>query len=209
MFTGIVNKKSQLLKVDQLDVSTRLTISSDYSNLQLGESIAVDGMCITVTSIGDDYFTCDLSSETLSKTISKNYKINSIVNLERALCIGDRLGGHWVSGHVDGCIKVAEIESQQEFTEIKYSGFSEKERALLIPKGSITINGVSLTINDVTDTTVSVMLIPHTLAVTNLSALKKGDFVNVEFDCLAKMVQQQLSHQLKAVCVADPGSSLG
>lgn len=192
MFTGIVTQTT-IAAVRLRHDAMRLTLYAPFTDLQLGESIAVDGMCVTVTDISAGLFGCDLSPETLSKTIARQYQAGDFANIERALSVGDRLGGHWVTGHVDRCLTVSDIQTHHHFHAYTFSGFTAQEAAFLIEKGSVTVNGVSLTLNAVTPDTFSVMLIPETLRSTNLSRLKISDPVNIEFDYLAKIAAKQLS----------------
>lgn len=158
----------------------------------MGESIAVDGCCLTVVDSSDNGFACELSPETLNLTTSARYGVGTIVNLERALRMGDAIGGHHVSGHVDEQAYLEAIELQGEFTLMRFSGFSNENLKYITKKGSIAINGVSLTINKKTPTGLEVMLIPHTLERTNLSRLKVGEAVNVEFDWMVRVLITRL-----------------
>ncbi len=199
MFTGIVDHMGEIISVDLKEDRAELEIRTDFRDLQLGESIAVDGGCLTVTEIHSDRFFCDLSKETLSKSIAGKYKANRLVNLERALRLSDRIGGHLVSGHVDQSLLVAAIEKSHDFFEMRFNHISPDHFIYLIPKGSIAINGVSLTVNEITVDSFSVLLIPHTLARTNLSRVIVGDRVNVEFDQIAKLVDAQVSMYLNQI----------
>jgi riboflavin synthase len=176
-------------------------IESQFSGLKLGESIAIDGACLTVIQAKEGKFAVQLSPETLRLTTAVQYQVGSRVNLERALHVGDSLGGHWVTGHVDRKISVLNIIPHQEFTEIHFADNSSEHQHLIIPKGSICINGVSLTVNEKTTDGFSVMIIPHTTQITNLSELNAGSSVNVEYDSMAKMIHQQVQHYLKNVGV--------
>lgn len=191
MFTGIIDHCGVIKTIDNSNGSCRLLISSQFDGLVLGESISVNGICLTVTSIQGHSFTCDLSPETLNVTTAKNFKENQSVNLERALQLSSRLGGHFVSGHVDQVARVKSITKKNEFTEIMFFGINEDNKRLITKKGSISINGVSLTLNDVKEDTFGVMLIPHTLEVTNLSELIEGSEVNIEFDMIARIIVDQ------------------
>jgi riboflavin synthase len=196
MFTGIVDHCGKIQSIAREMQQALLWIRTDFQDLQLGESIAVDGVCLTVTAIKPGAFACELSPETWQLTIAQHYQLNDVVNLERALRLSDRVGGHFVSGHVDQIVTVAHIKPQQQCLEVHFTGVTNAHRPYLNPKGSVTINGVSLTINVITDHYFSVMLIPHTLNRTQLQALKVGQFVNIEFDLLAKMVGQQCQAHL-------------
>ena len=189
MFTGIVDHCGVITSVEQFDHSIRLAIRTQFSDCVLGESICVDGVCLTVTDFNDTTFFCDISSETRQLTISKKYSVGSQVNLERSMRLSDRLCGHIVTGHVEGVLKILALEKEKEFMRCLFSGIEKSHHLLLVKKGSVCINGVSLTINDVRHDCFSVMLIPHTLEKTNLHQFHVNDFVNVEYDYLAKLVQ--------------------
>ncbi len=193
MFTGIVSHPGQIISVQHHPDAMQLQIQSEFHDLILGESISVDGICLTVTTFQDNIFSCDLSPETLSVTTAKYFSKGKLVNLERALQLSDRLGGHFVMGHVDNVLIVSDKKEHAEFIELTFSGFTEEQYRFLIKKGSVTINGVSLTINSVSPQSFNVMLIPHTLDRTNLSKLNINDAVNVEFDYLARIVAHQLA----------------
>lgn len=196
MFSGIIDHCGIILELKPSENALTALIQTDFSGLELGESIAVDGICLTVNIVTDNGFYCDISPETLSLTTAKNFKLDRKLNLERALRIGDRIGGHFVTGHVDQVATLIGRDEQKEFVSLKFAGVDSSMMPLLIKKGSITVNGVSLTINAVTTDGFEVMLIPHTLARTNLSALKINDLVNLEFDYLARVVANQLKFTL-------------
>lgn len=193
MFSGIVDHIGQLVGVQQKTKGVLFRIRSTFSDFNLGESIAVDGVCLTVTAFENDVFECELSPETLVVTRASEYQVGQQLNLERAMCMGDRIGGHLVTGHVDGLITLDNKKQCDEFFELHFSDFSKNNFSYLIPKGSVTINGVSLTVNAIDPEGFSVMLIPHTLERTNLSALNVGDRVNVEWDYMAKIIERQVA----------------
>lgn len=172
--------------------SIRLSIAHQFTDIKLGESICVDGVCLTVTHAEHTHFSCDLSPETMQLTRSKNYRVKDVVNLERSLRLSDRLSGHMVTGHVDGMLKVLTIEKQGEFVYLAVTGINIKHAPLLTSKGSVCINGVSLTVNSVEKEYFSVLLIPHTLEMTNLKKLQHSSMVNIEYDYLAKLVQRNV-----------------
>jgi riboflavin synthase len=201
MFSGIVDHCGQIKEIVQSDKSFRITISSEFSDLNLGESIAIDGACLTVTSINGKNFTVELSPETRNLTIARYYKEEVAVNLERSLRLIDRLGGHFVTGHVDGTCRIKLIQKHDDFMEIHFDSFPAKFNSYLVKKGSIAINGVSLTLNEIEENSFKVMLIPHTLQVSNLSTLTVGDPVNIEFDYLAKLVINQTSPDISSPAV--------
>lgn len=191
MFTGIIDHCGTITQIETIPNGLRLCIKHNFTDLQLGESISIDGICLTVTHFQDAIFTCDLSPETVNLTTAKHFKIDQKINVERALLPTTRLGGHFVLGHIDQCATVKIIKKINEFTEITFSNLNEQAKQLIFKKGSIAINGVSLTINELTEDGFTVMLIPHTLEHTNLAALKTNDAVNVEFDILMKQPSSQ------------------
>lgn len=199
MFTGIVDHQGKILSIEFLEKTVRLRIQADFEDLSLGESVSVDGVCLTVVDRGPRYFICEVSEETLRRTVIKHYQENSTVNLERALRPMDRLGGHFVSGHVDQTLRVSRINSQDKFCEVTLEGVLDPHCQYLTEKGSIAINGVSLTINRAHGDSITFTLIPHTLMKTNLGHLQKGAEVNAEFDMLAKLVSQQTHSYLTSV----------
>lgn len=190
MFSGIIDHCGVIEKIHPSEKGISLWIQTQFNDFVLGESIAIDGACLTVIDFHHQSFLCELSPETLKLTIAKHYKKGSRINLERSLRLGDRLGGHFVSGHVDQTAKVKSIMTQGEFTEMALTGFSSMN--YFIKKGSIAVNGVSLTVNDILGGEVSLMLIPHTLERTNLCDLKSGQTVNIEYDLMAKLIAKQL-----------------
>ncbi len=191
MFTGIIDHIGHIESIEEIASGLRLGIDTQFKDLTIGESIAIDGACLTVVDHQSSHFFTELSTETLSKTIAKQYQTGQAVNLERALRLGERLGGHFVSGHVDQIATVEAIIPQDEFHQYRIGDLPEKAQGLLIDKGSITINGVSLTLNTINTTSIEVMLIPHTWEQTNLSQLSINSTVNIEFDLLAKIILKQ------------------
>lgn len=193
MFTGIVDHCGTIQSLERTVNVCRFGIQCEFSDLEEGESIMVDGACFTAIAPASSLFYCDVSPETMTLTTVENYQLGTKVNLERSLRPMDRMGGHFVSGHIDRIAKVAFIKPHDEFIEMRFGGFSEQDLSYLIQKGSIAINGASLTINKILENEIEIMLIPHTLKHTNLNALKIGDWVNIEFDMLAKMVQKMVT----------------
>lgn len=189
MFTGLVHHFGTIQAVVPTTKGRRLTIQSQFNDIEIGESIAIDGVCLTALEPKGGLFNVELSPETLSVTTFGNCMLGSAVNLERSLRVGDKLGGHFVTGHVDTIATVVQIEEQGEFVSVRFA-CCEDDPGLdyLVEKGSIAVNGVSLTINTLTEVGFTVMLIPHTLEVTNLSLMKVGTPVNIEYDMLAKLV---------------------
>jgi len=197
MFSGIVDHCGEVLKITRFQDSISLEISTRFENLSLGESIAVDGVCLTVTAIHPASFCCDLSSETLNLTHLKHLKEHQALNLERSLRLNDFVGGHFVNGHVDQSATLASIRQEGDYREFSITGIKPEFSVYLIQKGSISVNGVSLTINEVTDEGFKLMLIPHTLERTNLGYLKANDSVNLEFDIFSKTIFKQVSYLMR------------
>ncbi|HQU97441.1 MAG TPA: riboflavin synthase [Nitrosomonas sp.] len=198
MFTGIVQAIGKIVSTDishttpQRNLSLRLEPGNlDLSDINLGDSVAVDGICLTVKSLVDRQLHFDVSEETLLCTHGLD-KINKPVNLEKALRLSDRLGGHLVSGHIDAIGTVVKWEPTGENTTLEVDAPSAILR-YLTHKGSITVDGVSLTINQIIGNTFSVNLIPHTIAVTTLGQLQVGSLVNLESDMLARYVARLLN----------------
>ncbi len=192
MFTGIIEAVGRVAAVKSAGQSATLTIDAggmDLSDVALGDSMACNGVCLTVTSLVPKGFTVDVSQETLRVTVGFN--TGDAINLEKSLRLADRLGGHLVSGHVDGVGTVTTVKPVDANREIIVRLPAELGR-YIARKGSIAINGVSLTVNVVTADTFSVNLIPYTLAVTNLKDLKQGDQVNLEIDLVARYVERIL-----------------
>lgn len=191
MYTGIVDHIAKIIKIQVLDKGLCLTVASQFNGLQLGESIALDGICVTVTAFRDGEFDCELSPETLKLTTARNFQLETEVNLERSLTLQDKLGGHFVMGHVDTTATVKQIEKHADFTRVIIMGLTKDAMPYFAKKGSVCVNGVSLTINEVYDDGFEVMLIPHTQERTNLKYLQENSIVNIEFDTLARIVVRQ------------------
>lgn len=187
MFTGIIEEVGRIQRVHTVGQTQVLTIGCRkvLERTQLGDSIAVNGVCLTVTKMGDGFFTADVMPETFQRTSLRNLRSGTPVNLERAMALGSRMGGHMVQGHVDG---IATLIQQQPYENAVLFQFETDPSwtHFMIPKGSIAINGTSLTLIEVTDTTFSVSLIPHTMKETQFGSLTVGDQVNIECDMIAK-----------------------
>ncbi|CZG86313.1 TPA: riboflavin synthase [Legionella pneumophila] len=192
MFTGLIENTGKVLVNRQGENSSRLVVSSSYQDLKPGESIAVNGVCLTLLPADFPDLCFDISPETLHVTTLSKLSSGDMVNLERAMLASTRFGGHYVSGHVDTRAKVKSIRAVNEFIAMDLDGFIPEHNHYLIPKGSITVDGVSLTINTVSEQTVGLMLVPHTLLMTNLGSLRVGQQVNIEFDYLTRIVAHQL-----------------
>jgi riboflavin synthase len=187
MFTGIVTDVGRVRSVRQTNRDRRFEIETkfDLSTIDLGASVSHAGCCLTVVEKGPDWFAVEVSGETLSKTTLGDWGEGSPVNLERAARLGDELGGHIVSGHVDGVGEVLSVTPEGGSRRIRIRAPKPLHR-FIAPKGSITVEGVSLTVNEVEDDVFGVNLIPHTWDVTTLGELKPGARVNLEIDMLAR-----------------------
>jgi riboflavin synthase len=198
MFTGIVTDIGEITKLaptaqGQLH-RLRIACSYDRATIADGASIACNGVCLTVVASGFDrgkdsaqktWFDVDTAAETLAMTTAKHWAVGTRLNLERALKIGDELGGHIVAGHADGIAKITSRDDLPDMARFELSTTRELGR-FIAPKGSITLDGVSLTVNTVKDVTFSVLIIPHTLSVTTLSAWRAGSEANIEVDLMAR-----------------------
>ena len=200
MFSGIVEVLGRIELVVVENAGRRFVIAWPGLNeaLTLGESVAVNGCCLTVVSAAGERFEVQAGPETLDRTNLGARSAGDLVNLERALRLGDRLGGHFVQGHIDGTARVIERRSEGDWEFLRFRLDDPAWTALMVEKGSIAVDGVSLTLVDVSADDFSIMLIPHTLAVTTLGSLHPGDRVNLETDMLAKHVQKLLETSLKA-----------
>ncbi len=194
MFTGIVTDMGVVRDTQmQGDLRARIGTSYDTSGIDIGASIACDGVCLTVVALGDDWFDVDISAETLSKTTigghgnRQGWQVDRPINLERALKVGDELGGHIVSGHVDGMAEIVAITDEGDSTRILFEAPADLAR-FIAPKGSVALNGTSLTVNEVDGLRFGVNLIPHTKEVTTWGTAAVGDRVNLEIDTLARYV---------------------
>lgn len=194
MFSGIIADVGTIMRAEDRDGGLRLSVGTrelGMDDVKLGDSIAVNGVCLTVIGIEGDVFTVDVSRETLSCTVGLD-KQGARVNLEKALRLSDRLGGHLVSGHVDGVGEVVAFNDIGESWRLIVRAPKPLAKYIAM-KGSITINGVSLTVNHVAGAEFEVNLIPHTLAVTTLDQLAAGARVNLEIDLIARYVERMQS----------------
>ncbi|MBO9576686.1 MAG: riboflavin synthase [Sphingobium sp.] len=198
MFTGIITDIGTVRSAEQRG-DLRLVIGCHYEmdGVAIGASIACSGCCLTVVDKGDDWFAVDLSAETVSHTAAGAWTEGAQLNLERALKVGDELGGHIVTGHVDGIGEVLSITAEGDSHRV-IIGVPAKLAPYIAQKGSITVDGVSLTVNEVRDsggtTSFGLNLIPHTFAVTTLGALSEGKAVNLEIDVLARYLARMREH---------------
>jgi riboflavin synthase len=193
VFTGLVEATGVLARRDRRGPGYRLEVSADLGAIVLGESIAVNGACLTVVEVLTQGFAADVSVETVQKTTLGDVPVGGLVNLERALRLGDRLGGHLVSGHVDGIAEVADVTRAGDACRVRVR-VPDALCRFLAPKGSVTLDGVSLTVNAADHGHIELMLIPHTIAATNLQGLAPGRRLNVEVDLLARYVVHHLEH---------------
>ena len=187
MFTGIVTDVGRLRAVRETNRDLRFEVetSFDLSTIDMGASISHAGCCLTIVEKGEGWFAVEISNETLGLTTLGSWKEGDPINLERAARVGDELGGHIVSGHVDGVGEVISVDSEGGSHRVKIRVPRPLHR-FIAPKGSITVDGVSLTVNEVEDDVFGVNLIPHTWEVTTLGRLKPGSKVNLEIDMLAR-----------------------
>lgn len=197
MFTGLVETTGKILSLEPRGESARLIVeaASIAPQLELGESVAVNGCCLTVTHIDTaaGTFAFDLLMQTLRVTSLGDLQTDSLVNLERAMRLGDRFGGHFVQGHVDDTVRILDFSPHGQDHRLEVE-FPEKHRGLIIPKGSICLDGISLTAAEVGGSSITCWIIPHTLQVTQLHTKKPGDRMNVEFDMLGKHVRELVKH---------------
>ncbi len=196
MFTGLVEEKGVVRQLKTVGNATDITIEANLvaQDASIGSSIANNGCCLTVVAIDGNLLTFQAGSETLSRTNLGQLQPGSPVNLERSIKLGDRMGGHYVTGHVDGLATVDERNEDGEWAEFWFRLDADLTRQMA-SKGSVAVDGISLTLVNVEKERFSVALIPHTLEVTNLGSRVVGDTVNIETDLLAKYVQQQLQRK--------------
>jgi riboflavin synthase len=192
MFTGIITALGTIREISPLGGGRdmRLVIATpwpDTALIAIGASIACSGCCLTAVAVGEDWFAVDASAESLSKTTLGRWKVGSRVNLERSLRVGDELGGHLVSGHVDGLGEAISAIPENASTRWRFRVPDELAR-FIAAKGSVAVDGASLTVNDVQGSTFGVNIIPHTASVTTFGTLAPGDAVNIEIDTLARYV---------------------
>ncbi|MBY6056653.1 riboflavin synthase [Leisingera daeponensis] len=188
MFTGIITDVGTIAELEQQgDLRARIKTGYDTATIDMGASIASDGVCLTIVTLGDDWYDVQISAETVSKTNLGSWTVGKRVNLERALKVGDELGGHIVSGHVDGVAEVVELHDEGDSTRVTLRA-PEALARFIAPKGSVALNGTSLTVNDVDGCDFGINFIPHTKEVTTWGDVKMGDRINLEIDTLARYV---------------------
>jgi riboflavin synthase len=190
VFTGIITDIGTVATVEMRgDMRARIDCGYDMATVDMGASIACDGVCLTVVDKGQGWFAVDISAETLSKTNigAEGWQVGKRLNLERALRVGDELGGHIVSGHVDGVARVIAMQDEGDSLRLTFEAPAALAR-YIAPKGSVALNGTSLTVNEVEGNRFGVNLIPHTRQVTTWGTVAQGDAVNLEIDTLARYV---------------------
>ena len=192
MFTGIITDVGRLSSLEQRgDLRARVDTTYDADSIDLGASIACNGVCLTVIDKGRSgemgWFDVEISAESVSKTNVGDWRTGSPINLERALKVGDELGGHIVSGHVDGVAEVVALTDEGDSTRVRFRAPDSLAR-FIAPKGSVALNGTSLTVNEVEGAEFGVNFIPHTKTVTTWGNIKVGDRINLEIDTLARYV---------------------
>jgi riboflavin synthase len=194
MFTGLIQQKGRIVSMYKTSEKGRIEVATEFDLLSRGESIAVDGVCLTVVEFRKGNFIADISKETLLQTTLGMLQPGDEVNLERALKFNQRFGGHFVTGHIDGIGIIKHKKESISGVELDIQ-VPEKLKNMIVPKGSIAIDGISLTINQVQDERCTIMLVPYTIALTTLAKKSKGSFVNIEVDIIAKYIKQILEHK--------------
>ena len=191
MFTGLIEEVGKVKNITYLKDSAKIEVNCNnvIGDLKIGDSISVNGACLTAIDVTDSGFTADVMTKTLELTALANLKIGDLLNLELAMKFTDRFGGHLVQGHVDAAAKITEISPSMEWTKFQIE-LPNHLLKYVVPQGSICLDGVSLTIGEIVGQLVAVWLIPKTLEKTNLADKKVGDLVNVEVDLLAKYVER-------------------
>lgn len=190
MFTGIIEEKGHISTIS--DKKIVIKCAKVLEGSKIGDSICVNGVCLTISEQNTNSFTADTSAETLRITTFGKLKSGSVVNLERAMPMNGRFGGHVVTGHTDNVAKIIGIKRHDEFCDLDIE-LTKEQAKYVVKKGSITIDGISLTVAEIQGQKITIAVIPHTLENTNLIDLKIGDFVNIEVDILAKYIEKFLS----------------
>ncbi len=194
MFTGIVENKGKVIRMEHLGQEKRLTLELpiDLTEVQLGDSININGVCLTVVEKRGQVVVLDLSSETLQRTVLGGLKEGDQVNFERALRLADRLGGHIVTGHIDAVGVIAEKRKERDFIDLKIR-IPKSLSKYIVEKGSVAIDGISLTVNQCEDEAIRMTLVPYTLAKTTLIDKRVGDRVNIETDIIGKYIEKMIN----------------
>lgn len=188
MFTGIITDIGTILELEQRgDLRARIGTSYDTKTVDIGASIACNGVCLTAIALGEGWFDVEISAESVAKTNISTWAQGGRVNLERALKVGDELGGHIVSGHVDGVARITAMKDEGDSTRVTLEAPKELAR-FIAPKGSVDLNGTSLTVNEVEGASFGINFIPHTKDATTWGAAEVGDLINLEIDTLARYV---------------------
>ncbi len=191
MFTGIITDIGTVLELEQRgDLRARIGTAYDVDGIDLGASIACNGVCLTVIALGrepQNWFDVEISAETVGATNVGEWEQGSLLNLERALKVGDELGGHIVSGHVDGVAEIVGVRDQGDSTRVTFRAPDELAK-FIAPKGSVALNGTSLTVNEVNGSDFGINFIPHTKAETTWGDIAEGDRINLEIDTMARYV---------------------
>lgn len=210
MFTGIIEEMGKIKKIHKGNDSARLTIEADVvlTDVKLGDSIAVNGICLTVVNFSRSIFDVDVMAETLRKTNLEELKPGDRVNLERALRVGDRLGGHIVSGHIDG-VGVISRQQREDIAILTEIEAPPEVMKYVVTKGSVAIDGISLTVVNCTDKALVVSLIPHTAKLTTLGYKKTGDRVNLESDIIGRYVERLMGFKESESSKSEGKMSLG
>ena len=194
MFTGIIEATGRVSAIKASGVDLKLTIESDsldFADVKLGDSIASNGVCLTVTALHGNSFNADVSGETVKRTLFSHYKVGQLVNLEKALLATGRLGGHLVSGHVDGISSVEKVEKFGEAWQV-WIKIPKDLAHYIAEKGSITVDGISLTVNELSSNAFRLTIVPHTARETTLISLKAGSQVHLEVDLIARYLERLL-----------------
>lgn len=204
MFTGIIEELGEVVAWDRTGDSGRLTIKAPLavSDAKHGDSISVDGVCLTVVEQGPDWFTADVMAVSIAMSTLGERAVGDRVDIERAAALGDRLGGHIVQGHIDGTSTLLTVTPGDAWRVLRFT-LDPVHAPLVVRKGSIAVNGVSLTVSDAGDDWFEVSLIPETLAATTLGSLAPGDRVNIETDIVARHIQRMLQFEVSTRDPAD------
>ena len=192
MFTGIITGTGKIQKIDNTTknrsaIKLKVDLCKNSKGLKIGQSVALNGVCLSVTNISKNICSFEMIDETMKKTDLGNLKVGSLINIERSLKIGERLEGHFVLGHIDGVATITKIEKKQKEVKIWFR-IPKKLAKYVVQKGSIALDGISLTLVDVKKDLASVCLIPHTIKITNFRTKKIGDKLNIETDILGKYI---------------------